>query len=490
MVSDTFGDFQTPMETTQDIIRFLKTKGVSPEVIIEPTFGTGNFIISALKQFPNVKEVIGVEVQKKYVNVLRNSLNDDRVRLIHGNIFDKEEEIRYTQFAGEILVIGNPPWVTTTRLSKLNSSNTPNKSVDKSEERGLSLITGSSNFDIAESILSFILETYKERRTTIAMLCKATVNLNLLKKAKRYNWKIENWEFHLISRNVFGIRADAGLLFIQTNPNAIGEPEKYHCTLQGLNLSPKDKQQYRNVLGRDQGWVRNNGKFYFVFDRDLYNKYKEIDSRKSYEWRQGVKHDLSDVVILQLLKAGEKFSLFRNKEGEEILIENSATLPFLKGSHIFNENLQPDLYIITTQRSLREDPDEYLSDKPKALEYINRKRERFKQRKSKVYLGRSDLSMFGIGDYSFAPYKVAIASMYPDPKFVLVPPINGKPVLLDDTCYFIGFSSIQKAKEAVTYLNSKKVRGFLESIVFPLDKRKYKIKVLQRVRSLDSNDRF
>jgi len=203
------------METTQDIIRFLKTKGVSPEVIIEPTFGTGNFIISALKQFPNVKEVIGVEVQKKYVNVLRNSLNDDRVRLIHGNIFDKEEEIRYTQFAGEILVIGNPPWVTTTRLSKLNSSNTPNKSVDKSEERGLSLITGSSNFDIAESILSFILETYKERRTTITMLCKATVNLNLLKKAKRYNWKIENWEFHLISRNVFGIRADAGLLFIQ-----------------------------------------------------------------------------------------------------------------------------------------------------------------------------------------------------------------------------------------------------------------------------------
>ena len=57
-------------------------------------------------------------------------------------------------------------------------------------------------------------------------------------------------------------------------------------------------------------------------------------------------------------------------------------------------------------------------------------------------------SIFGIGDYSFAKYKVTISGMYKRTTFSLVLPENDKPLMLDDTCYFIGFDTIEAAQVA------------------------------------------
>lgn len=45
--------------------------------------------------------------------------------------------------------------------------------------------------------------------------------------------------------------------------------------------------------------------------------------------------------------------------------------------------------------------------------------------------------MFGIGDYSFAPYKVALSGFYKKPLFCLL--YASKPVMTDDTAYFWHF---------------------------------------------------
>ena len=46
-----FGDFQTPISLTKLVCRKFNGQ-IEPSVLIEPTCGIGNFVISALQEFP------------------------------------------------------------------------------------------------------------------------------------------------------------------------------------------------------------------------------------------------------------------------------------------------------------------------------------------------------------------------------------------------------------------------------------------------------
>ncbi|MCB0853454.1 MAG: hypothetical protein KDD63_14610, partial [Bacteroidetes bacterium] len=100
---------------------------------------------------------------------------------------------------------------------------------------------------------------------------------------------------------------------------------------------------------------------------------------------------------------------------------------------------------------------------------------------SSIYNSMPDFSIFGIGDYSFANYKVAISGLYKSTHFTLVSPDNSKPVMLDDTCYFIGFEKQKMAEIAHYLLNSDLVQQFLKSIIFSDSKRAVNKGVLMRI---------
>ena len=76
-----YGDFQTNQSLTQQITTQLKKEGINPQIVIEPTCGKGNFILSVLATFENVERIYGIEIQKKYTwqakfNVLDFFLNN------------------------------------------------------------------------------------------------------------------------------------------------------------------------------------------------------------------------------------------------------------------------------------------------------------------------------------------------------------------------------------------------------------------------------
>jgi len=60
-------------------------------------------------------------------------------------------------------------------------------------------------------------------------------------------------------------------------------------------------------------------------------------------------------------------------------------------------------------------------------------------------------------------------------------PSAGKPVMLDDTCYFIGFDDLKMAEIAHFLLNSKLVQKFLKSIIFSDSKRPINKDTLMRI---------
>lgn len=86
-----------------------------------------------------------------------------------------------------------------------------------------------------------------------------------------------------------------------------------------------------------------------------------------------------------------------------------------------------------------------------------------------------------MGPYSFAPWKVAISGLYKSLNFVKVGPQGGKPVMLDDTCYFLPCDSEEKADEILKVLESREAMGFLKSIIFWDAKRPISVDILKRL---------
>ena len=88
-------------------------------------------------------------------------------------------------------------------------------------------------------------------------------------------------------------------------------------------------------------------------------------------------------------------------------------------------------------------------------------------------------SMFGIGDYSYVKYKVAISGFYKEPVFKVI--FSEKPVMVDDTCYFLAFENKNDAEIVCDVLNSTETIRFLKSISDMTAKRPFTKKVLSRI---------
>lgn len=138
-------------------------------------------------------------------------------------------------------------------------------------------------------------------------------------------------------------------------------------------------------------------------------------------------------------------------------------------------------YVIVTQRKAKEPTDHLQLDVPKTWAYLQQHLEDFQKRKSSIYANAPEFSMFGVGDYSYSPYKVGVSGFYKQPLFSVLYSDDGIPVMTDDTSYFICFDHYDTAYVAMLLLNSAPVQAFLKSIAFLDAKRPYTKKILARL---------
>jgi hypothetical protein len=126
-------------------------------------------------------------------------------------------------------------------------------------------------------------------------------------------------------------------------------------------------------------------------------------------------------------------------------------------------------------------PPHWSSAAPKLWAYLKLHAAALDGRKSSIYRGRARFAMFGIGDYTFSPWKVAISGLHREAMFRLVALIDGKPVVVDDTCYLLPFDTGPQAAIAVTLLQSRPNVGLLRALTFAGAKRPITKRVLQRI---------
>jgi hypothetical protein len=96
-------------------------------------------------------------------------------------------------------------------------------------------------------------------------------------------------------------------------------------------------------------------------------------------------------------------------------------------------------------------------------------------------VGRPQFSIFGVGEYSFAPWKVAISGFYKRLAFSKIGPVAGRPAVFDDTVYFLPCQCEEEADFLSGLLNSRAAQEFLGAMIFWSDKRPITIELLKRL---------
>lgn len=460
-----FGDFQTPPALVAAVLKYLYTGGKVWERVLEPCCGQGNFISGLLALDTKPREIQGIEVQPEYVSMAEELAETScvvKTVIKQANIFslDFQQDLDWSG-GGNLLVIGNPPWITNAALGALDSANLPTK-LNLKGLSGFEALTGSSNFDLAEYIWLKIMTELALQQPTIALLCKTTVARNVLEFAARVALPISYASIRKInSKKWFGAAVDACLFHVELR---LGQ-HNYKAEV----FSDLETARPENTIGVLNGHLVAN---VTAYERSAY-----ANGKSSIIWRQGIKHDAAKVMELTYDDKG-----YRNQLGEPVVVEPDYVYPLIKSTQLFHQStFNPTKAVIVPQLKLKEDTRflEHLA--PQLWQYLTAHSAMFEQRKSSIYNKQPPFSIFGVGDYSFSPYKVAISGFHKLPRFKAVGLSQKRPVMFDDTCYFTACNSPRRAAFLSSLLNHPLCLELISSLAFLDAKRPITKKILQRL---------
>lgn len=181
------GDWQTPITLALKVCHLIKLRGISPTILVEPTCGQGHFIQAALEVFDSIKEVYAIEIQESYIKDIKKLVKiypNVTFHIYNESVF----QFDFNQVQNEnLLLLGNPPWVTNSHIGVIYGDNLPQKNNLKGH-RGLDAITGKSNFDISEYIILSLWKAFSTKKGTFAFLLKNSVIRKLVyKETSKYH---------------------------------------------------------------------------------------------------------------------------------------------------------------------------------------------------------------------------------------------------------------------------------------------------------------
>lgn len=456
-----YGDFQTPLQLAERVCQKLIELGISPNVIVEPTCGVGNFIEAAAHLFQSTSKIIGVEINPTYLRKIEKKdkiIRDERIEIKQGDFFQFDWSSLVNNLNGEILVLGNFPWVTNSLQGTIGGVNLPKKN-NFQNHNGLDALTGKSNFDISEWMLIQVVHWLQNRDAYLAMLCKTSVSRKLLSylHSKKLNLS-DCATYRIDTKKYFDATVEACLLFFKFDLSS----QKYFCNV----FNSFEGSSYHRI-----GYKNN----ILIKDIDSFEKINKLyDASAKTKWRSGIKHDCSKV--MEFRKIGNTFV---NGLGEVFELEETYIFPLIKGSDVAQARTKTtDRYVLVTQKFVGEST-EYIKDSaPRTWSYLESHAKYLDTRKSKIYQNNPRFSIFGVGSYTFTTWKIAICGLYKKLDFRLVGKITDKPVVFDDTVYFLSFDDEQTAYKTFELLTSPLVIDFYSSLIFWDEKRPIKSSIL------------
>jgi len=436
------------------VVARLAAQGLAPARVVEPSCGQGAFLAAAAAAWPAAR-LEGHDINPAYVADAQRQTPAASVQVTDFFTADWDGLLGG---AGELLVLGNPPWVTSADLSALGSANRPARANTEAMP-GMEAITGRGNFDVSEWMLLKLLRSLAGRPFTLAMLCKRSVARRVLAHAAQGALPVRGQLHRIDAPSHFGASVAAVLLTLSHSPTP-APPPRWPVYASLSDEAPAA------VLGLVGGQL--------TADTDAFARTAHLSGACTPEWRSGIKHDCARVMELR----GAAPSLVSRVDGP-VSLENAYVYPFMKGSDVFRGRWPPQRSVVVPQQRIGQETRSIAQRAPKTWAYLQRHRLALGSRKSRIYRGRPEFSVFGVGDYSFTPWKVLVAGLYKGLQFRLVGPHDGKPVVVDDTCYLLPFDDEETARAAHAALSSAAASAFFEARVFWDDKRPVNKQLLQ-----------
>jgi hypothetical protein len=339
--------------------------------------------------------------------------------------------------------------------------------------RGLEARTGAANFDIAEAVWLKLIDELagSDEPATIALLCKTSVARNVLEHAERQALPIAQAMLTRIeARRWFGAEVEACLFRLTLGAGPTARVSRVPVFAALGAAAPQS----------EIGFARGR----LVADLEGFERWRYADGACPLTWRQGLKHDAAAVMELMGDPAGHGQSMaLRNKQGEPVDVEPSHVYPLMKGADLARKEppAPPQRAVIVTQTRIGQDTRPLEQSSPRLWAYLSRHRAVLASRKSSIYAGQPPFALFGIGPYSFAPYKVAVSGLHKTVRFHALGPVAGRPVMLDDTSYFVPCQTAEQAALVGAILDEDATRGLLGCLSFPGAKRPITKALLQRL---------
>lgn len=455
-----FGDWQTPIELAAAALsRAASSLDEPPALVLEPTCGEGSFLAAAADRFPSAR-LLGYELDASYANKARSRLGASRAVIHVADFFGVAWEREMAELPEPILVTGNPPWVTNAALGSIGSANLPDKWNFKGLS-GLEALTGKSNFDVSEWMIIRLLAALRGRRAALAMLCKSAVARRVIEYAAN-RWGLKpGGIWRIDAKRYFDAAVDASL---------------FVCRLDGATASGRAAEwpvyASLSTTSADSEMAMLDGML--VADAERASRTAHLVGSCDPEWRSGLKHDCSRVMELEVTHAG-----LRNGLGEIVQLDDEFVFPLVKSSDVANGNGHSRRMVVVPQRALGDDTSIIEQRAPRTWKYLTTHRNLLDARKSSIYRGQPAFAIFGVGPYSFAPWKVAVSGLYKRCEFALIGPRGRSPVMLDDTCYFLPFESEDRARRALEALRSPIAMDFFSGRIFWDAKRPINKAILQ-----------
>ena len=474
-----FGDFQTPRVLADQVCSLLLDSGVCPQSIVEPTCGVGGFLLAAADAFPSARQLLGVEINSEHLAVAANAVSSrsdpDRFRLERADFYQSNWPVLLKDLSDPLLVIGNPPWVTNATQGSLASDNLPVKS-NLHGHRGIDAITGKANFDISEWMLLQMFDWLRGRSAVLAMLCKSAVARRVLVAEWQKKSGLQSATINTIdAESAFGAAVNACLLVATFSPGAHCDSATVFPTAETLRPNPSSTR----IGWRDTRLIANLEPY--LRRRHLCrmeNASGELPTSKVPTWRSGVKHDCASVMEL-VERDGELW----NGLGENVVIEWECLYPLLKsGDLAAGRTRAPRRWLVLPQRYVGDDTSRLETTVPKTWRYLKDHATWLDNRRSSIYRRQPPFAIFGIGEYTFAKWKVAVSGMAKRLRFAAVGSYRARPIVFDDTSYFLPCRSRREAYSRAELLNSPIVQDYFSAFVFWDAKRPITAELL---RSLD-----
>jgi hypothetical protein len=455
-----YGDFQTPLELAATVCALLVRLGVTPATIVEPSCGEGAFLVAAAA-FAGVCTRLGVEIDPLHVGEARARLGG-AARVEEGDFFALDWEALLGGAPSPWLILGNPPWVTNAALGRLNGTNLPEKS-NFQGRRGLDAITGKANFDISETMLMRQIGWLEKRCGWLAVLVKTAVARKVLRQLWRRQAAVGRGGLYRIdAMRHFAVAVEAALLVLPVGRGGVSQECDVYDRL--------DAAAPVATFGLCDGIP--------VSDVGAYLRHRRlIGADPDFVWRSGVKHDC--VKVMELTQGAH--GRLVNGLGERVEIESDFVYPLLKSSDVAKGRGRTDRFMLLAQHRIGDDPGAIAAHAPRCWAYLNDHAPLLDARASRIYRGRPRFGVFGIGPYTFAPWKVAVSGFYKEPHFSKAGSAGDKPTVFDDTVYFLACDSEAEADRILSLVRSRPYAELLGAMIFRDDKRPVTAEVLRRI---------